>query len=90
MSAICGTLGMDVTFGDYKACSSGVGLKEKVPDFALITETGEALSIGEAKTPWAHDLNEEITGEFSLRRCLGERTLRLRRSKHRGIELTKF
>lgn len=72
MSAVFGSLGIDALFGDFKICGPDTGIKNKVPDFVLATEDGILLAVGEGKTPWAHELHEDILGEWDLRHALGE------------------
>lgn len=63
--------GQKVRFGDFKAANQS--LSERIPDIALMTDDGVPLMIGEAKTPWRHDLEGFMTGTIEKsRRLLGQ------------------
>ncbi len=59
MTSVVQELGVDSRFGDSR-CSLGVERVRSVPDFAFIDRNGQALLIGEAKTPWIHNLERAI------------------------------
>ncbi|OJJ67702.1 hypothetical protein ASPBRDRAFT_34067 [Aspergillus brasiliensis CBS 101740] len=71
MTSVFQSLGYSARFGDFKACR-GTTIDNKVPDVVLLDETGRLRVVGEAKTPWAHDLEEFCEGQKSLRHCLGQ------------------
>ncbi|PYI07451.1 hypothetical protein BO78DRAFT_312825, partial [Aspergillus sclerotiicarbonarius CBS 121057] len=45
-------------FGDFKCASSDAGFN-KVPDIVLITKEHNMRLVGEAKTPWMHNIEEQ-------------------------------
>jgi hypothetical protein len=71
------SLGFHTRFGDWKATTQEEGSSGKIPDYALIGGDTKARAVGEAKTPWAHNLASafnqlQTRGEdASFRRFLG-------------------
>jgi hypothetical protein len=61
MPAILDELGVDSVFGDNKA-EDPATLEKLEPDFLIINKTGTIQCVGEAKTPWMHDLSKVFGG----------------------------
>lgn len=72
MTSVFRSLGIPYRFADYKASEAGSNA-ETVPDLALIQDSGQIRALGEAKTPWMHDIYNNINGRPNeFRRDLGE------------------
>lgn len=72
MTSVCRSIGGQIRFADYKASSSG---KEQgdVPDITIVTDSGHIRVLGEAKTPWRHNILEKLHGDLpEFRHYLGE------------------
>lgn len=50
---------IDIHFGDFKAAAPQSGFV-KVPDIAVMNSNGKIFVLGEAKTPWVHDIGSEL------------------------------
>ncbi|KAE8349735.1 hypothetical protein BDV28DRAFT_151607 [Aspergillus coremiiformis] len=61
----------DICFGDYKCALSDAGFI-KVPDVVLITGKHDLLVVGEAKTPWMHDIDHAQSNNVLFRQYLGQ------------------
>ncbi|RAK90829.1 hypothetical protein BO79DRAFT_280995 [Aspergillus costaricaensis CBS 115574] len=75
MTSVFQTMRLDARFGDFKTCSDAeVG--GKVPDIVLVDDTGKLKVIGEAKTPWMHNIQLQVdqTGQKTLRRYIAKQT----------------
>ncbi|KAF3483727.1 uncharacterized protein GIQ15_03051 [Arthroderma uncinatum] len=59
VSCVLASLGKDICFADAKACIDST-LGTAVPDIVMMTEPGELLVVGEAKTPWRHDFEDTL------------------------------
>ncbi|GKZ31237.1 hypothetical protein AbraIFM66950_011530 [Aspergillus brasiliensis] len=71
MTSVFQSLGVSARFGDFKACT-GSSIVNKVPDVALLTGSGGLRIVGEAKTPWKHDLRAAFQDQYQLRHILGQ------------------
>ncbi|PYI04666.1 hypothetical protein BO78DRAFT_347226 [Aspergillus sclerotiicarbonarius CBS 121057] len=60
-----------ICFGDWKCASSDAGFG-KVPDVVLITGQHDLLVVGEAKTPWMHDIDHAQSNNVLFRQYLGQ------------------
>lgn len=70
-SVIRACKGADIRFGDFKSAVPQSGFT-KVPDIAVMDSKARLLLVGEAKTPWMHDIEgsvQEAPGDF--RKYLG-------------------
>ena len=61
----------DMRFGDFKATAAGRTLT-KIPDIAVTDSTGRLLLVGEAKTPWRHDIEDIAQDPDVFRNYLGK------------------
>ncbi|KAL2001236.1 hypothetical protein VTN02DRAFT_2079 [Thermoascus thermophilus] len=71
-SVIRACKGADIRFGDFKSAVPQSGFT-KVPDIAVMDSKARLLLVGEAKTPWIHNIEgsiQEAPGDF--RRYLGQ------------------
>ncbi|OXV07058.1 hypothetical protein Egran_05177 [Elaphomyces granulatus] len=77
MSAIFGSYGLNLVFGDFKASTSTY---TKVPDIVCTDLSGQLRFISEIKTPWVldHFLQPAIEDEMDLRSVLGQIAMYLR------------
>jgi hypothetical protein len=75
MSAVCGSTGIDLTFGDYYSTTDRA-TGASIPDMAIMTSAGEIRALGELKVPWVPDHQllaaiEKRDRSQSLRHILG-------------------
>ena len=70
MSAVFLNLGMDIHFGDFKTTTTEIS--GKVPDIILVDSAGSLKAVGEAKTPWMHNIKDAQTRDIAFRHYLGK------------------
>ncbi|KAE8343112.1 hypothetical protein BDV24DRAFT_161925 [Aspergillus arachidicola] len=70
-SVLRGGMGTKVRFGDYKCVKPDVTFN-KVPDIAVMDDNYDVLLVGEAKTPWKHDIIEVEPKNIVFRKYLGQ------------------
>lgn len=58
-------------FGDYKCAKQPLDLK-KVPDITLITDKHDLCVVGEAKTPWKHNIIHQQNAIVTFRNFIGK------------------
>lgn len=61
----------DVRFGDFKCAVSDASFK-KVPDVVLVTKEHQLRLVGEAKTPWMHDIKQAQEKNATFRNYIGK------------------
>lgn len=60
MTSVMQSGGSDIRFGDFKTVVRVNDAETKVPDFAVIDQKAGLLLVGEAKTPWVHDIEDQL------------------------------
>ncbi|KAE8321299.1 hypothetical protein BDV39DRAFT_210880 [Aspergillus sergii] len=70
-SVLRGGMGTKVRFGDYKCVKPDVTFN-KVPDIAVMDDSYDVVLVGEAKTPWKHDIIENEPKNIVFRKYLGQ------------------
>ncbi|KAE8154112.1 hypothetical protein BDV25DRAFT_148264 [Aspergillus avenaceus] len=78
-----------MAFGDYKCAKKPIKFT-KIPDIALITDAHDLCVVGEAKTPWKHDIVrlQRIDGEF--RNFIGQIAQYMYKTKRKHGFLTTY
>ena len=57
-------------FGDFKAATPQKGY-QKVPDIAVMDSNANLFLVGEAKTPWVHNIEDQVHNQVYFRKYLG-------------------
>ena len=71
-------LGQQIEWSDAKASRAGISFPKDVPDFVALANGRELRLLGEAKTPWAHDIAraaQVVTTEIELWRRFGRNSI---------------
>lgn len=73
MTAVYQSLNIGLRFGDAKTCIEMGNMEKDIPDIVLITSGGNVRIIGEAKTPWKHNISDKLKTDMNgFRHYLGE------------------
>ncbi|KAH8811427.1 hypothetical protein F5884DRAFT_273979 [Xylogone sp. PMI_703] len=79
MTSVYQTMRIDARFGDIKTIDSALNPGNKkgdIPDICILTERGALRIVGEAKTPWMHDVTRQLLrlqrDQYEFRNYIGQ------------------